>query len=83
MTVKATWIKENEDVVNAPSHYTAGGIETIDYMQAKMSDEQFKGYLLGNVIKYTSRFQYKNGLQDLEKSQWYLDRLVELMKNEA
>lgn len=81
--MKATWINENKDVINAPSHYTSGGIETIDYMKAKMSDEQYKGYLLGNVIKYTSRFQIKNGLQDLEKAQWYLDRLVGLMKNEA
>ena len=74
--MKATWINEKEDAIN-PTHYTTGGIETIDYMQAKMSEEQFKGYLLGNVIKYTSRFQLKNGAEDLKKARWYLNKLVE------
>ncbi|MFJ8268507.1 DUF3310 domain-containing protein [Peribacillus asahii] len=70
-------MKQN-DVVNAPAHYTQGGIETIDYIQAKMSEEQFKGYLLGNVHKYTSRYQFKNGAEDLKKAQWYLNRLIAL-----
>lgn len=64
------------DPVNSPSHYTAGGIETIDYMKAKMSPEQFQGYLIGNVLKYASRFQYKNGVEDLKKAQWYLNKLI-------
>jgi hypothetical protein len=67
------------DRVN-PDHYKVGGIETIDYMQAKMGKEQFEGYLLGNVIKYTSRFQHKNGIEDLKKAQWYLNKLIEVSK---
>lgn len=64
------------DNVNNPVHYTAGGIETIDYMQAKMTKEQFEGYLLGNILKYTSRYPHKNGLEDLKKAQWYLNKLI-------
>jgi hypothetical protein len=64
-----------KDSIN-PDHYKTGGIETIDYMRAKMSSEQYVGYLLGNVIKYTSRFQQKNGREDLLKARWYLDALI-------
>lgn len=59
-----------------PNHYAVGGIEPIDYMKVKMSAEAFNGFLLGNVIKYTSRYEHKNGLEDLRKAQNYLDRLV-------
>jgi len=68
----------SKDMVNHPPHYTSGGIETIDYMQAKLTPEQFEGYLAGNVIKYISRYQHKNGLEDLRKARWYLDKLISL-----
>jgi hypothetical protein len=68
---------EPKDAIN-PDHYKVGGIETIDYMQAKMSPEGFEGYLQGNVLKYTSRYAHKNGLEDLEKAKWYLSRLIEV-----
>lgn len=62
-----------DDPVNHPAHYTAGGIETIDYIEAKKL-----GYHLGNVIKYVSRAPHKgNYLQDLLKAQWYLNRAIE------
>lgn len=70
-------MEDKKDKIN-PSHYKKGGIETIAFIKAKMSDEQFKGYLLGNVFKYTSRFQDKNGLEDLRKAQWYLNKLIEV-----
>jgi hypothetical protein len=59
-----------------PVHYKIGGIETIDYIEAKLTREQFIGYLVGNVVKYVSRFEYKNGLEDLKKADWYLNRLI-------
>lgn len=65
-----------EDLVNQPSHYTQGGIEVIDYIEAKLTAEAFRGYLEGNVIKYLSRWRDKGGVQDLKKAQWYLNRLV-------
>jgi len=62
------------DVVNKPPHYQ-GEIECIECIKASMTYEEFKGYLRGNVFKYLWRYNRKNGLQDLEKSQWYLNRL--------
>jgi NTP pyrophosphatase (non-canonical NTP hydrolase) len=71
------------DNVNKPKHYTSGKIEVIDYIKDKLTPEQYKGYLLGNVIKYTSRFQLKNGLEDLEKGRVYLDWLAKVEAGEV
>lgn len=65
------------DAVNHPSHYTDGGIETIDYIQAKLTEEGFKGYLIGNITKYISRAGKKNSeVEDLKKGKWYLEKLI-------
>lgn len=64
------------DMVNSPPHYTAGGIETIDFIQAKLTPEQYKGYLLGNILKYSSRIGLKGQeAQDAGKLNWYTRRL--------
>ena len=61
-----------KDMVNHPSHYKVGGIETIDFIEAKSL-----GYNLGNVVKYITRADHKgNKLEDLKKAQWYLNREV-------
>ena len=65
------------DAVNKPSHYNNGNIECIDYIEQQLSPEEFKGYLLGNVIKYTHRHKYKNGLEDLKKAQWYQNKYID------
>ena len=71
-----------EDAVNHPKHYNKHGIECIQAIRAALTAEEFKGYCKGNVIKYTWREQYKNGLEDLKKAAWYLNRLVhDLDKN--
>lgn len=71
------------DVVNQPSHYTFGGIETIEYMKAKSTPEEFRGHLRLTAIKYLSRAGHKDDtLQDYKKAQWYLNRLVKEMDNE-
>jgi hypothetical protein len=63
------------DMVNHPPHYTAGGIETIDFIEAKKL-----GYNLGNVVKYITRSDLKGDrLENLKKAQWYLNREI---KNE-
>jgi len=60
------------DPVNHPPHYKTGGIETIDFIEAKEL-----GYHLGNVIKYVSRAKHKGAeLEDLKKAQWYLERAI-------
>lgn len=64
------------DNVNSPSHYTQGGIETVDYIKAKLTKEQFEGYCIGNVFKYVSRYRYKGGVEDLKKARWYLTKLI-------
>jgi len=64
------------ETVNSPAHYTVGGIETIDYIQAKLTPDEFRGYLKGNVIKYTSRAQYKEyPEEDIDKMVWYALKL--------
>jgi hypothetical protein len=61
-----------DDKVNSPSHYKVGGIETIDFIEAKRLD-----YHLGNVVKYISRADHKDDkLENLKKAQWYLNRAV-------
>jgi len=70
-------IKMNDNV-NHPAHYTSGGIETIDYMEAKSTHEEFCGHLRLTAIKYLSRAGLKdNEIQDLEKAIWYVTKLVE------
>jgi len=64
------------DPVNNPAHYTVGGIETIDFIEAKKL-----GYNLGNVVKYLTRADHKgNKLEDLRKAQWYLTREINSLK---
>lgn len=79
MSVKEIVTKMNEeerDMVNQPPHYKVGGIETIDYIQAKLTPEQFEGYCIGNALKYISRAGYKkNASEDYRKAVWYLDHL--------
>jgi hypothetical protein len=60
------------DNVNHPPHYKVGGIETIDFIEAKSLN-----YHLGNVIKYITRADHKGDrLENLEKARWYLDREI-------
>jgi hypothetical protein len=63
------------DPIN-PSHYTQGSVECIEAIEASMTSEAFKGFLKGNCIKYLFRYEKKNGLEDLEKCNWYLNHLL-------
>jgi hypothetical protein len=64
------------DMINSPPHYTAGGIETIDFIEAKKL-----GYNLGNVVKYITRSDLKGDrLENLEKALWYLNREIKNAK---
>ena len=85
-TDKSITEKLAPDMVNAPPHYRHGGIETIDYIEAKNLN-----YRLGNVIKYISRAGKKHemlglknrfdySIMDLEKAKWYLEREIEIVK---
>ena len=64
----------SSDPIN-PSHYKQGGIECIEAMKVALGGG-FSGYLRGNTIKYLWRYDKKNGVEDLKKARWYLDRLI-------
>lgn len=65
------------DLVNQPPHYNQGGVECIEAIKASMSAEEFQGYLKGNAMKYLWRYRHKNGVQDLQKANWYNNRLIQ------
>lgn len=70
------------DVVERPKHYTYGGIETIDYMKAKATPEEFRGHLRLTALKYLSRTGHKDdAVQDLKKAQWYLNKLIQELES--
>jgi transposase len=70
-------IKTQTDNVNHPPHYRTGGIETIDFIEAKDLN-----YRLGNVVKYVTRAEKKgNPIEDLKKARWYLDREISVREN--
>lgn len=72
------------DNVNHPKHYVANGIETIDVIEAWLSPEEARGYLLGNVVKYVSRRAKKGEeLEDLRKARWYIARAIATMEREV
>lgn len=70
-----------KDEVNHPSHYTSGKIESIDII-ADITGVHFEGFLVGNCLKYLHRYRSKNGVVDLKKCKWYLDKLIEVLDNE-
>ena len=65
------------DMVNHPSHYTQGGIECIDCIKsATVGKVGIEAFCVGNAIKYLFRYEEKNGIEDVKKARWYIDRLI-------
>jgi hypothetical protein len=76
------WLKKKPelqpDMVNHPTHYTDGGIECIEAIEAQLTEEEYQGYLRGNCVKYLWRSKLKGDFKEnLLKCQWYLERLIE------
>jgi len=73
--------KDKIDVVNKPIHYNQNNLECIEAIEALIStiDKRY-AYHAGAILKYLWRFEYKNGLEDLEKAEWYLKRLIKKYK---
>ena len=67
-----------DDPVNSPTHYTQGEMEVITAIEGLGLD-----YHQGNVVKYVSRYRYKNGIEDLRKAKWYIDRLIFIEEQRA
>ena len=64
--------------VNHPRHYKQGGMEVIDVIEAFTQEcTASESFYVGNIIKYVCRFKKKNGIEDLKKARWYLDRLID------
>ena len=60
-----------------PSHYKQGNIEVIEFIL-----DQNLNYMDGNVVKYITRYKHKNGLEDLKKARWYINKIIEEKENE-
>ena len=69
-------LSAKSDMVNHPPHYNKQGIECIDAISAALG-EGMEYYLQGNIMKYLWRYRYKNGVEDLKKAKWYLDKMIE------
>jgi hypothetical protein len=71
------------DNVNHPKHYLVGGLEAIDIIASRLTKEEFIGYLKGSKLKYDLRYPFKGRPEeDLAKSEWYKNKLVEVLRDE-
>lgn len=61
-----------------PSHYHAGNIDVIKFSEENFEDVENKGFFRGNILKYVTRYDRKNGLEDLMKAEFYLQKLIEM-----
>lgn len=68
---------EKVDMINHPPHYTQGGIECIDALEAASTQEEFRGFLRLNAMKYLWRARHKGGIEDYKKGIWYLNKLTQ------
>lgn len=70
-------IDQDIDVVNHPSHYTKGNIECIDAIESATTGKSgIEAVCVANIIKYLYRYEEKNGLEDVKKAKWYLNKLI-------
>ena len=75
---KSSRSSTKHDMVTSPKHYRMQGVEAIDILEMSMTEEEFMGYLKGNMLKYIMRYKHKNKpKEDLQKAEWYLKKLIE------
>lgn len=75
-----TSLKES-DAVNHPSHYTQGKVECIDAIEsATINKKGVEAICVANIIKYLWRYESKNGLEDVKKARWYIQKLIEKLE---
>ena len=79
--LQQTPMADDKDMVNSPAHYTQGSIECIDAIAQVVKDlDGMEAMCTGNAIKYLWRWKHKNGVEDLKKAQWYLQRMIDNYK---
>ena len=69
------------DNVNHPSHYETGKFECFDVMREALGDNVVKDFCIANSFKYIYRHKRKNGVEDIKKAKWYIDKYLELEEN--
>ena len=67
-----------EDMVNHPPHYNTGKFESIDVMMETQGVEAVQDFCMCNAFKYIYRHKFKNGIEDIRKAKWYIDKYLEL-----
>lgn len=81
--VDAVTQTDKADVVNHPSHYETGKFECIEVMTEALGADAVKDFCICNAFKYLYRFKRKNGIEDVKKAKWYINKYLEMedMKN--
>lgn len=70
-------IGQDFDVINHPSHYTKGRIECIDAIDSATTGKSgIEAVCVANIIKYLYRYEEKNGIEDVKKAKWYINKLI-------
>lgn len=69
------------DMVNNPPHYTSGKFECIEVMEDALGKEAVMNFCICNAFKYIFRHKKKNGVEDVQKAKWYLNKYIELEEN--
>ena len=75
--------EDEEDVVNHPSHYETGKFECIEVMEEIYGREDVKAFCRCNAFKYLYRCKHKNGNQDIDKARWYINKYLDLCKEDG
>ena len=74
-------LEEEKDNVNHPSHYTNGKYECIDILEDITKDlKGLEAFCTANAVKYLWRWKFKNGVEDLKKANWYINKLIETVE---
>ena len=72
----------DKDEINNPPHYNQGAVECIDAIQSALTEDEFRGYLKGNIIKYAWRERQKGGASSVKKLIWYANKLVAFLSGD-
>ena len=82
LSIKLRYAEKCTDNVEHPAHYTSGSIECIDAMAETQGIEATKNFCICNAFKYLWRHDRKNGVEDVKKAVWYLNKFIELEEKE-
>ena len=66
---------EKSNNVVHPSHYNRTSVEVIDTIKGMSTISEYRGFLIGNIVKYVSRYSMKIGIEDMKKARYYLELL--------